>query len=92
MKKKNIYILFDDMMADFIGYYGEICKEEAAREIGKYLKHLSKTSKIMVITHEDVSQIKEWFKENDLLKFIDNISNLVLYFALLNNPCFFDLD
>lgn len=94
MKKKNIYILFDDMMRDFIHYCGEMCEEELVEEMKKYLKQLSKTSKIMVITHNDVSKIKEWFKKNGLIKFVDNISNpnLVKYFTLLNNPCFFDVD
>jgi hypothetical protein len=91
MKKKPIYILFDDMMRDFTSYCEEMCEEEIVREIKKYLKHLSKTSKIMIITHQNVAQIKEWFLKNGLHKFVDNISNpnLVKYFTLLNNPDFF---
>lgn len=92
MKKKNIYVLFDDMVNDFINYRGEMCEEELVEEMKKYLKHLSKTSKIMVITHDDVIKIKKWFEKNDLFKFVDNISNPVQYFAMLNNPCFFDVD
>lgn len=92
MKKKNIYIFFDDVMGDYIGYYGKMGEEEAVKGMKRYLRHLSKTSKITIITHEDVVKIKEWFLKNDLFKFVDNISNPVKYFTLLNNPDFLNID
>jgi len=67
-------------------------EEELVKEMKKYLKHLSKKSKITIITHKDVAQIKEWFIKNYLIKFIDNISNPAKYFALLNNPSFFEVN
>lgn len=75
MKKKNIYIFFDNIIKEYKNYFGENGEAEAIRDLKNYLTELSKKYAIMIITKERVSKTKEWFLKHDLLKFIENISN-----------------
>lgn len=75
MKKKNIYIFFDNIIKEYKNYFGEAGEAEAVGDLKNYLADLSKKSAIMIITKENISKTKEWFLKHDLLKFIENISN-----------------
>lgn len=75
MKKKNIYIFFDNIIKEYTNYFGDAGETEAVRDLKNYLAELSKKSAIMIITKENVSKTKKWFLKHDLLKFIENISN-----------------
>lgn len=88
MEKRNIYIFFDDIMRDYKNCYHERGEEEAAKAMDELFKLRSKHFNIMVITYQDVFKVEEWLLKNNLLEFVDNISNPLRRFALLNIPGF----
>lgn len=75
MKKSTMYIFFDDVAKDYMNYYGKKWETILSEEFRKYLKDLSKNSKIMLITKQDISKVKYWLLKNELNQFIDIIVN-----------------
>lgn len=74
-KKPPMWIFFDDVIREYINHYGENAEKYMIKHLKKYLCDFSKTSKIMIITNQNVTEKINWFFQNDLYKFIDNISN-----------------
>jgi hypothetical protein len=78
MKKSPMFMFFDDIWREYQSYYGEKAETRLINDLKKYLSKFSKTSEIMIITHQNVSEITDWFLKNDLFQFVDDISNPAL--------------
>jgi len=75
MKNSKMYIFFDDAVREYQNYYGEKAQFVMIKHLKKYLSEFSKTSKIIVITVQDILVIRDWFFKYDLFKFIEDILN-----------------
>lgn len=75
MKTQTIYIFIDTIYEDYKKYFEEECELELVKDLTVYLSNLSKTSKINLITKQDVAKVANWFLRNDLYCYIDNITN-----------------
>lgn len=78
MKKSQNYIFFDEILTEYMHHFNENGEHILIEDLKKYLNYLSKTSRIILITKQDILKINEWLIENDLLKFIDNVTNPVI--------------
>lgn len=65
-------------MQKYKNHYKEDSEIEAIKDFKKYLAELYKKSKIMIITNKNIAQVREWFLRNNLLQYIENISNPVI--------------
>lgn len=75
MKTQKIYIFIDTICEDYKEYFGQECELELIKNLTVYLSDLSKTSKVYIITKQDISKMTDWLLKNDLYGFVDNIMN-----------------
>jgi hypothetical protein len=75
MKKTPMYIFFDDVAREYRNYYGTNGEKVMIKDLKNYLTDFSKTSEIKILTRQDVSKIKDWFLDNNLYGFVENIAN-----------------
>ena len=78
MKKRPIYIFFDDVIKEYQNYYKEKSQEIMIKDLKKYLFNFSKNSKIFLITKQNLRDVIWWLYKNDLYKFIYDISNPII--------------
>ena len=48
------------------------------KNLKKYFRTFSKTSKIIIITNQNISEITDWFLQKNLFQFVEKISNPVI--------------
>jgi hypothetical protein len=77
MKKSTNYIFLDGIFSDYMAKYGIQWEQKLVKEFKKYLALLSKTSKIMIITNQDISKVTLWLLKYNLNLFVYNVSNPV---------------
>ena len=78
MKKTLIYIFFDDVIREYCQYYGKEYETVMVENLTKYLRNFSKTSQIIIITNQNISQITDWFLQKKLFQFVEKILNPVI--------------
>ena len=78
MTKPPVYIFFDDVIREYRQYYGEEYETVMVKNLTKYLRNFSKTSQIIIITNQNISEITDWFLQKNLFQFVEKISNPVI--------------
>ncbi len=78
MTKSQVYIFFDDVIREYRQYYGEEYETVMVKNLTKYLRNFSKTSQIIIITNQNISEITDWFLQKNLFQFVEKISNPVI--------------
>lgn len=75
MNKAPMWIFFDNLVLEYANCYGQSCEGLLIKEFKKYLSNLAKTSKIIILTCKDTSDIEKWFVKNKLKQYIYSIEN-----------------
>ena len=78
MTKPPVYIFFDDVIREYRQYYGEEYEMIMLKNLKKYFRTFSKTSKIIIITNQNISEITDLFLQKGIFRFIETISNSVI--------------
>lgn len=69
---KNLYF-FDEILAKYRKHFDS--EDRIINDFKNAFEGFSKTSRIMLITRQDVSMVISWLKSKNLYQFIDNVSN-----------------
>ena len=77
MKKSTNYIFLDGIFSDYMAKYGIQWEQKLVKEFKKHLAFLAKTSKIMIITNQNISKVDFWLLKHNLNLFVYNVSNPV---------------
>lgn len=83
--KKTILVDLDGVLNVYSGNYVENYIPAPANGVTDFLDTLSKNYKIVIFTTRDYYITKNWLKENNLDKYISEITNI-------KKPCFLYID
>jgi len=75
MHKKIISIDFDGVLNDYNGNYSNDTLPSLKKGASTFLKKLSKNYTITIFTARDKDSVSNWLKENNLIKYIKDITN-----------------
>ncbi len=76
MHKKIISIDFDGVLNDYDGNYSKDILPPIKKGAETFLKKLSKDYTITIYTARDRNSVFDWLKENNLIKYIKDITNM----------------
>jgi FMN phosphatase YigB (HAD superfamily) len=78
MKDNIIYILFDNVLLEYINKFGEENIKDLIKELHSALSELHKNYKITLITNQNAEKMYYWIKEYHLDDVVDSILNSVI--------------
>lgn len=75
MKKKDICLDFDGVLNNYKGWKGEEFLSEMKDGCPEFLKQLSQTYNITILTSRNVSLVENWLKNYGVLGYIKAVTN-----------------
>ena len=76
MIKKKILIDLDGVLNTYKGNYDKDYIEPITSEAYEFIKNLSKKYKIVIFTSRNLLNASKWIIENNLDKFVENVTNI----------------